>query len=107
MVFYDADDYDSKNPKKIIGVKKRLKTFQYKTFNELSSFLFCLIKYQNCTTNYEGDKDFFGTSSEQVNIQKKRFLEVFSYWAVKFESDEEYLICIIEENLPLLTNHFK
>ena len=60
MVFYDADDYDSKNPKKIDGVEKRLRTLEYKTFDEFSAFLFCLIKYQNCTTNYEGEEGIYG-----------------------------------------------
>lgn len=55
-----ADDSDFKNPMKIDGMKKRLRTLQYNNFKEISSFLFCLIKYQNCTTNYDGEEGIYG-----------------------------------------------
>jgi len=40
-----------------------------------------------------------------VSIQQARFIQVFEYWGEKAEiGDElEYLVCVIQERLPLLT----
>ena len=60
-------------------MKMRLRTLHYKTFEDLSSMLFDLIKYQNCTTNYKGD-GYLGSETDQIAVQKKRFIEIFTFW---------------------------